>query len=67
MITIKWILILTIANAGTNYEGNSIHSIPEYGSKIACEEAGELWKNSLHPDDKRRATAVCTRNSLGNK
>jgi len=57
------ILILTLSNAGTTYEGKAIHSI-EVESEEACQYAGKKWKDALDRDDKQQATFVCVPKSL---
>lgn len=55
---VTWILILTLSNAGTIYEGKAIHSV-EFESEEACQYAGKKWKGALDRDDKQQATFVC--------
>ncbi len=57
----KWILIITLSNAGTIYGGKSIHSI-DFESQVVCQSAGEQWKSNLHKDDQKLATFVCVKN-----
>jgi len=54
-----WILILTLAHAGTTYQGAAIHSVPGLGSKTSCEVAGEEWISNLHKDDRSLASVSC--------
>lgn len=55
----KWILILTLANAGTTYAGKAIHSVSDFTSQPACEHAGSTWKTNLDGSDQQLASWVC--------
>lgn len=54
-----WILILTLANAGTMYGGKAIHSIPDFEAKASCQVAGEAWFDKLDRSDQKMASWVC--------
>lgn len=56
-----WVLILTLATSGTQFNGKAIHSVPMYDKKV-CEVAGTTWLNKLDVADKRMATYVCVSN-----
>ncbi|EHJ03453.1 hypothetical protein [Marinobacter manganoxydans] len=60
----KWILILTLANAGTSYDGKAIHSVSDFASQPACEHAGDTWKAGLDGSDKELASWVCVPNKI---
>jgi hypothetical protein len=55
----KWILILTLANAGTTYDGKAIHSVSDFTSKTACDHAGNTWKSNLDSSDQQLSSWVC--------
>ncbi len=56
-----FILILTLSNAGTIYEGKAIHSI-EFSGEPSCISAGEKWQKSLPKDDFKLSSFVCVPN-----
>jgi hypothetical protein len=53
-----WVLILTLSTSGSNYSGQSIHSV-DFGTEESCKFAGAKWKEALHKSDQSLASYIC--------